>query len=63
MVSAKLKRGFIKALYNATRASKGNRYKGDENLLAVIRRQKHKSKRAHARTHVRNYYFESDWLI
>ena len=34
-----------------------------KDLLAVIRRQKHKSKRAHARTLVRNYNFECDWLI
>ena len=42
-----------------------------KNLLAVIRRQKHKSKRAHARTSLQlwmwlvdlNYNFECDWPI
>ena len=42
-----------------------------KNLLPVIRRQKHKSKRAHARTSLQlwmwlvdlNYNFECDWLI
>ena len=37
-----------------------NTYKGDKkNLVQVIRRQKHKSKR----THARHYNFERDWLI
>ena len=32
-----------------------------KNLLPVIRRQKHESKRVHA--HARHYNFECDWLI
>jgi len=36
---------------------------GMKNLLPVIRPQKHKSKRAHARTYARHYNFECDWLI